>query len=121
MPVHCSNCAQDFCSEFDSGLMIDPKIVTVPLAPAYELNCAQAPDSAAPLDELEAELPPALLLVLLLLLPPLLQAASASTEAPITAAAAADRLFIPVPLLQLAHACRRSLPIRYQTRNAPPR
>jgi len=34
IPVHCSNCAQDFCSEFDSGLMMDPKIVTVPLAPA---------------------------------------------------------------------------------------
>src|SRR6185437_1288402 len=91
MPVHCSNCAQDFCSEFDSGLMIDPKIVTVPLAPAYELNCAQAPDRAAPLDELDAELPPPLLLLLLLLL---LHAARASTEAPITAAAAADRLFI---------------------------
>ena len=34
MPVHCSNCAQDFFSESDSGLRIEPNIVTVPLAPA---------------------------------------------------------------------------------------
>ena len=101
MPVHCSNCAQDFCSEFDSGLMMDPKIVTVPLAPAYELNCAQAPVSAgddaagddaagdeaageeAAGDVLEVELPL-----------PLLHAARASTEAPMTVAAATDRLAI---------------------------
>jgi len=33
MPVQCSNCAHDFASEFDSGLRMDPKIVTVPLGP----------------------------------------------------------------------------------------
>src|SRR5215469_1045001 len=96
MPVHDSNCAQDFCSEFDSGLRIDPKIVTVPLGPAYGLNCAQAPVSLAPVDDGLGDEPP--------LPPPLLppQAARASTEAPSAAVAATARLCISRSLLQLA-------------------
>src|SRR6266545_5119523 len=44
MPVHWLNSFQDFCSESDSGLMIDANIVTVvPEWPAYAWYLAQFP------------------------------------------------------------------------------
>src|SRR5690242_5888485 len=46
MPVQVLNSAQDFCSESDSGLMIEANIVTfVPACPAYAWYLEQEPVS----------------------------------------------------------------------------
>src|SRR5690242_11651480 len=59
MPVQVSNCCHDLLSESDSGLMMEPNIVTfVPECPAYAWYCAQSPVSVgAALADLFDELP----------------------------------------------------------------
>jgi hypothetical protein len=90
MPVHCSNSAHDLFSESDSGLRIEPNIVTVvPEWPMYCEYCAHAPVADADAD------------------PPLVDA-EADVEAVLLPPAGADELVPPVDLLPLEHAAASS-------------
>src|ERR1035437_1658134 len=86
MPVHVWKSAHDLLSESDSGLKIDPNIVTVvPLCPAYAWNLAQSPVSAGAA--------PPLLLALVVLEPVLLEQPLIAIKVTVVAAAAIHRVF----------------------------